>query len=328
MTNAWMVRAGEGGEAFENFESGGYVAIGWNELGDLSGIKDRDQLRQLMERKYPEWKPRKRLVSVGMVGRFLFEIKKGDSVISYDTDTRRYIVGEVTGSYEHRSDLELPQVRQVKWKGKVDRDALSISTRNSLGAIQTLFSLSSEVWEEINKALSGVAQVGGPIEQEAEVDSLRLEVIGRAHEFIKDQLLQLDWDEMQELVAGILRAMGYKTTVSAKGPDRGKDILASPDGLGLEPPRIRVEVKHRPGTQIGATDLRSFIGGLREGDRGVYVSTGGFSKEGHYEAERAPVPVALLDSDGLVKLLIQHYEAADTQTRDLAPLIKVYWPAE
>jgi restriction system protein len=38
---------------------------------------------------------------------------------------------------------------------------------------------------------------------------------------------------MQELVAGVLRGMGYKTIVSAKGPDRGRDILASPDGLGL-----------------------------------------------------------------------------------------------
>ena len=47
---------------------------------------------------------------------------------------------------------------------------------------------------------------------------------------------------MQELVAGILRAMGLKTKISNKGPDRGKDIIASPDGLGLENPRIFVEV--------------------------------------------------------------------------------------
>jgi predicted Mrr-cat superfamily restriction endonuclease len=51
---------------------------------------------------------------------------------------------------------------------------------------------------------------------------------------------------MQELVAGILRAMGYKTLVSPAGADRGKDIIASPDGFGFEPPRI-VGLSHEIG---------------------------------------------------------------------------------
>lgn len=43
---------------------------------------------------------------------------------------------------------------------------------------------------------------------------------------------------MRDLVAGILRAMGYKARVSPLGPDGGHDIFASPDGLGVEEPRI------------------------------------------------------------------------------------------
>lgn len=46
-------------------------------------------------------------------------------------------------------------------------------------------------------------------------------------ERIKDRVSELDWDDMQQLVAGILRAMGYKTQVSPAGSDRGKDIVAS-----------------------------------------------------------------------------------------------------
>src|SRR5690606_9652453 len=68
-----------------------------------------------------------------------------------------------------------------------------------------------------------------------------------ALERIKDIVAKLDWDDMQDLVAGILRAMGYKTLISPPGPDRGKDIVASPDGFGFEHPRIVVEVKHRSG---------------------------------------------------------------------------------
>lgn len=130
---------------------------------------------------------------------------------------------------------------------------------------------------------------------------------------------------MQDLVAGLLRGMGYKTFVSSKGPDRGRDIIASPDGLGLTQPRIVVEVKHRKG-QMGAPEIRSFLGGLREGDMGLYVSTGGFSREAKYEAERAKNPVTLADSDMLVNIIIQYYDNFDPEARTLLPLTKIYWP--
>jgi len=143
---------------------------------------------------------------------------------------------------------------------------------------------------------------------------------------LKDKIQKLDWEQIQDLVSGILRAMGYKTRVASPGPDRGTDIIASPDGSGLEQPRIRCEVKHREGS-IGSPLLRSFIGGLRENDKGLYVSTGGFTREARYEAERSTVPVTLVDIDELVELLTQYYDNADSETKALIPLLKLYWPA-
>ena len=112
------------------------------------------------------------------------------------------------------------------------------------------------------------------------------------------------------MVAGILRAMGYKTRISPHGSDRGKDVEASPDGLGLTDPHIIVEVKHREGT-IGSQDLRSFIAALRPRHKGLYVSTGGFTKEARYEADRANNQVSLIDSDELVNLIIHYYDNFD-----------------
>jgi restriction system protein len=86
-------------------------------------------------------------------------------------------------------------------------------------------------------------------------------------EFLQDRLNKLSWDQMQELVAGLLRAMGYKTRISPPGPDCGKDIIAFPDALGFVSPRIVTEVKHRKGT-MGAPDVRAFAGGLRNHDNG------------------------------------------------------------
>jgi len=87
-----------------------------------------------------------------------------------------------------------------------------------------------------------------------------------------------------------------------------------------------VEVKHRKG-QMGSHEIRSFTGGLRPGDKGLYVSTGGYSREAKYEAERSNIPLTLMDADTLVSLIIQYYDNFDSEARSLVPLTKIYWPA-
>ncbi|KGQ20772.1 Restriction endonuclease [Lysobacter dokdonensis DS-58] len=177
------------------------------------------------------------------------------------------------------------------------------------------------------------AALGQPMQNSAATDPLEEEVPDAladvqtlAVERIKDIVSGLGWSEMQELVAGILRAMGYKTQVSPAGADRGKDIVASPDGFGFENPRIVVEVKHRTG-QMGSSAIRSFLGGRHKDDRGLYVSTGGFSKDAFYEADRAAVPLTLWTLDNVVRTLIEHYDATDSETKRLVPLKRMYWPA-
>jgi restriction system protein len=121
--------------------------------------------------------------------------------------------------------------------------------------------------------------------------------------------------------------MGYKSSISPPGPDRGFDVFASPDGLGLQDPRIFVEVKHRNGA-MGSKEIRSFIGGRNGNDKCLYVSTGGFTKDARYEAERAAVPVKLLNLADLRKLLLDHYDRVDEETRALVPLTRLYWPVD
>jgi len=59
----------------------------------------------------------------------------------------------------------------------------------------------------------------------------------------------------------------------------------------------------------------------------LYVSTGGFSKDAKYEAERSTIPVTLIDADELGILIVQYYDSFDSETRTLIPLVKIYWPA-
>ena len=329
MATTWMVRAGHGGLAIEDFAQHGVAAVGWVDLGNLTSLKSKHDLRARIEDAYSDSKPAQRHSAAAQVGSFVFDMSPGDPIVSYSTGTREYLIGEIAGNYEYKPKLVqgYPHVRKVNWSGRVNRDDLSPQARNTRGAIQTLFKVSASVWSEIKERLKGEKPKADKNQDIEELEKIRADVLARAHEFIKDRVQKLAWDEMQDLVAGILRAMGYRTVVSGPGADRGKDIIASPDGLGLEQPRVRVEVKHRTKERIGAPNIRSFIGALRQSDRGLFISTGGFSQEAHYEAERSSIPVTLLDLDALVALLVQHYESVDVETRAMVPLVRFYWPA-
>jgi len=325
----WMIHAGRGAWLVDEFKKGNYVAIGWQDIGDLSLVKTPAELRRRCIDVYPDLAPGKRGMRIGQIMRFRFEMQKGDKVVTYNPELRIYLVGKIISDYIYKENSpgNFNHIRNVEWIGSVNRDDLSVATKNALGAIMTLFLLSDSARDEILELLSGKKLEKKDIEsEETEIEDIRKNVMEQAFEFIKDKILKLDWDEMQELVAGILRAMGYKTRVAGPGSDLGADVIASPDGLGLEQPRIKVEVKHREGP-IGAPLIRSFIGGLRSTDRGLYVSTGGFTKEAKYEIQRASVPVTAIDIDNLAELLIKNYDKLDMEAKALVPLIKLYWPA-
>jgi len=333
MSEFWMVQAGSGGYMFDQFADKNCVAIGWADLGDLTHVQKREDLARLLAKAYPDDKKQAAGINVATIAKFRFVIKPDDRVTTYNPTTREYLVGRVEGDYEYRPDFEarMPNVRRVCWLGRISRDNLSQSSRNKLGAHVAIFQPGTEVEQEFDQLLAGKPSTGldepKANDGEGEIERIRREIVDKSHEFIKDRISSLDWEEMQELVAAVLRAMGYKTRVSPRGSDQGKDIVASPDGLGLAPPRIKVEIKHRPKQQMGSADLRSFLGGLRQNDRGLYVSTGGFSKEAVYEAERATIPLGLLTLDDLASLVAQHYENLDSDGRALIPLTRFYWPA-
>jgi len=322
----WMVRAGQHAHLYNEFKEKGIVAIGWNDVGDLSQITNPDQIKNVVRKTYSDYKPGKKYITAGQLIRFKLNFKLGDYVITYNPEDREYLIGEIISDYMYDPKFEKHHIRKVKWLGNIPRDLLSTSTKNTLGAISTLFEVNESAKNEILAILKNEKQFNENMEEEELLlETIKEELIAKAHEFIKDKLLKLNWEEMEELVAGLLRGMGYKTMMTSKGADRGRDIYASPDGLGLEEPRIVVEVKHRSG-QVSAKEMRSFIGGLRQGVKGVYVSTGGFSKEAKYEAERSNIPVTLIDLDLLATLITQYYDKFDEEAKSLIPLIKIFWP--
>lgn len=331
----WMVR-GDSGELYDDFRERGVAAIGWTELVQQARLDmSRTELIELNKRIDPQAKPGSVIAGASQVWRFINEIEVGDWVVTYSPGNRTYLIGKVTGAAQVHSEWageRMILARPVAWEAKeLERDALSTPTKNSLGSTLTVFALPQSAEAEL------VAQLEGKVEpkdvenelledaDEASVVNPLQDTESQSLEQIKDMVSSLNWDQMQQLVAGILRAMKYKTQISAPGSDRGKDIIASPDGFGFESPRIVVEVKHRSG-KMDSKAVRSFPGGRHKDDRGLYVSTGGFTKDAYYEAERTEHPLVLWTLDNLVRALLDHYDATDAETKRLVPLKKIYLP--
>ena len=323
----WMVRAGRGGAYVEDFVEGDFVSIGFPNAGEVTSPVNKKELIATMQKKNPNGKFG---MAASQLKRFFDDIKVGDNVITYDPGQRLYFVGKITSDVKN-IEHDLPRARDVTWSGQIARESLKQSTRNSLGSISTLFSVRGEAAADVQVNIVGVGSEptapAEPLVDDSDREELIENIESQSHELLEDRIAGLDWEQMQELVAEILEAMGFKADVSPRGSDRGIDIFASPDGMGLNEPRIFVEVKHRLGNRMGADALRTFLGGRQPGDRCLYVSTGGFSKEAKYEADRANVPIKLIDLPKLRELVVEHYESFSPSGIALLPLKKVFWPA-
>lgn len=143
---------------------------------------------------------------------------------------------------------------------------------------------------------------------------------------VRSYLLRIDPYALQDLVAALLEGMGYHVSWSAPpGKDGGLDIVAFNDPLGTSGPRIKVQVK-RWENRIPVDGVRSFISLLGSNDIGVYVSTGGFTKDAEEHARNQESRrIVLLDADRLFQLWVEHYEKIPEQSRGLLPVRPIYF---
>lgn len=149
--------------------------------------------------------------------------------------------------------------------------------------------------------------------QEAEAD---------AYEEITRYIASLHPYEFQDLVAALLRGMGYFTPFTApKGKDGGIDVVAYKDPIGAETPRIRIQVKHRPDTKVSRAEVGDMISNLhKEGYAGVIVSSGGFSPDSLTKIREANVHIEAIDLKTFITLWEKHYDRLSAEDKNLLPL--------
>jgi restriction system protein len=324
VTAVWVVRMTEVSTTASPIREKSAIAIGWYQLGDVSSATTREQLLQMVKQEFPTDKPMQQAMAAGQVYRFLNEMRPGDYVLTPIKATRTVLIGKVEGGYEFNPNLfqhEHPRVRKVSWLDEKPRDDFSVAARNTLGGLATIFRADAHL-AEIEGLLGGApstAEAGEP--QPPFYDDVK----AKADELIGDVLAKLSGYEFQNVVAAVLRAMDYVAKVGPRGKDVGVDIIAHPDPLGFSEPRIKVQVKHRKG-QATRPELQALSGALHQGEYGLFVSTGGFTKDAESWAGQSGKPITLKDGEAFVEMLLENYERLEPSVKALVPLGAVWIP--
>lgn len=330
----WVVRAGRHGERENYAIDNNSVVTGWHEVPDLSKISDRTALLDLLKRIYPHegegtvknWETQ--------LWALAKRIKVDDLVALPRKQSSTIAFGRVVGPYRYVPTAPAGATHQipVEWittdlpRQRIDQDLLY-----SLGGAMTVFQVIRNNAEVRIREVIGVK--GGPAttapQQEAEpaLDSSASLDIERA---AQDEILgrvgaRFRGHELERLVDAVLRAQGFTTEIAPEGADGGVDIVGGKGPLGLEAPRICVQVK--------SSDDPADVGVFREmqgvlstfgAEMGLIVSWGGFKRSVLQESRRHFFKIRLWDAGDLLAAVLENYERLPEDIKNDLPLKRVW----
>ena len=339
----WLVRAGSHGEYEQKFFEENRIFLTWDGLShDLSGMKNRGQLRTLLEKVYSD-APKGRIRNyVGQIWAFSQSITVGDWIILPSKQKPAIHVGEVKGNYTFNPGGEDPffHYREIEWIAQdVPRTNFDQDLLYSFGAFMTVCQVSRNDAEiRIRNMAKNGWKSSGPMsgilektEEESADNSRVLEDLAQA---ARDQLARLiiqryQGHGMTRLVDAVLRARGYTTYMSPEGPDKGVDILAAPEPMGFGEPRVCVQVKSSD-SALDRPTLDQLIGVMQnvQASHGLLVSWGGFKSSVDREKATQFFRVRLWDQGDLINQVLAQYDKLDEDIRTELPLKRIWIVAE
>ena len=165
-----------------------------------------------------------------------------------------------------------------------------------------------------------------PNDETAEKDNaMNLDLLeSDAREGIRQFIVSKSPYEFQDMVAALLRAMDYHTPfIAPKGKDGGIDIIAYLDPLGAKTPRIKVQVKHKPETAIGASEVRALSGVLKAGDIALFVTSGTYSADARNAASGNDKFIRLIDGNDFIDMWQKYYDKMTDDDKNMLPLKRI-----
>jgi len=233
-TRYWGIRLGQGGKFVEHARKGKYVAIGWNDLGNLEWLANKErswgEARDQLIKRYKDIYHKATEIQVGQgsgqVMKFIRGMKEGDIVIVPDMARGKAFIGRVTGPYEYKADWAdgCPYLdrRNVEWIKEVKRDAIPIKLKTSLGSLLTIFSLDRRKQEIMSL-----------IEEGKKAEPLVMVTGDELAKVIISRLFNLKPEKFEHFVTHLLTLVGFEATATQYVSDKGVDVIGTlnPEGL-------------------------------------------------------------------------------------------------
>ena len=323
----WLVRADKHGEQEEGVLENNIVAIGWNDLPDLSKIENKEELKKLYVDLFGPNKKMHLANVVGQIWRFAKEINKGDLVALPLKRKSGIAIGEITGDYEFKEIApNIKHIRKVNCIKTFPRSSFDQDLLFSLGAFMTVGQIKrNDAEARVRKMLKGEF-TSRKLEEDVEIESSELDL----EQYSRDKITKFierkfAGHDLSRLIDEILIAKGYTTKLSPPGPDEGVDILAGSGPLGFESPRICVQVKSSP-TPVDVRIVRELDGVVKsfKAEHGLLVAWGGINGKAEQEISRSFFSIRLWDQDKIVDELMKNYENLDDSIKAEIPLKKIW----
>lgn len=329
----FLARGGKGGEDEEYALENGLAIIGWEEVPSLARAQSYEEVRQVVETTFPGKKPRAIGNWAGQLWAFAVAMQKDDLVVLPQKLTSQIAIGRVSGPYKYQNINGRPRhTRQVEWlRTDVPRTDFKQDLLYSFGAFMTVCQITRHDAEaRVAAVLAGQVDPGftallGEAPTEADIDAdddSEQDLAQLAEDQIVRQIrLKFKEHALARLVDALLQADGWVTKLSPPGPDGGADILAGRGSLGLDQPRLVVQVKSQA-TAADVTVYRTLQGTMQtfKADQGLLVCWGGFNKVVLAEARANHFGVRLWEVRDIVEAVYRNYEKLPAEIQAELPL--------
>ena len=334
----YLVRAGRNGEEEDYALANNIAIVGFRDVPSLEGMKDYDEVYKQVSDALPGSKPRAVGNLAGQLWAFALAMQEGDIVVLPRKLTSQIAIGRVTGTYRYdQVDTMKRHIRPVEWSlPDVPRATFEQDLLYSFGAAMTVCNVSrNDAVERVLTVLDGKPDPGPTAAVEVSVDA---SLPDEAHTEVPPDLAQIAHDQivahiqsrfaghaLTRLVNAVLQADGWDTAVSPPGPDGGVDILAGRGSLGLDSPRLCVQVKSQD-SPADVTVYRALQGTMQtfKAEQGLLVCWGGFNKVVRQESKQSHLMVRLWESRDLVEAIYRNYEHLPAEIQAELPLKRVW----
>lgn len=306
------------------FLNGNVVAIGWKEFGDCGElVHTREAFKAHCAEVYPNAKKGSIAVCAGMLYRFAVEVQIGDYIVFPSKSDRKINIGRIESESIYAPDAkQYVHQREVTWLKHIPRTAFSQGALYEIGSALTFFSVKNYADEYLQALDKGFKPTVAMTEPDETVAATADDIIESTRDFILKELSKnLKGYALEEFVADLLRAMGYRCTLSPHGGDSGIDITAYKDEL---PPRVIVQVKSQD-SDISETVVQSLKGAMYGGDYGVFVTLSNYTKKAQDYLKINPI-IRGINGTELVDLVLKYYDQLSEKYRKMIPMKMVYIP--